>query len=460
MSLTQKLERFTQRFSVSTINRYALMMSWLWLIIVLPFSIIHRPTIPDFGQFYMGGVLAQEGEWESIYPVPIRGSLDNPGLNMHSRAKSKWLNLSKTRRVQDYTHFILPPPTALLFVPLSYLTYSQAFWVWTYFLIVCVWSVAWISGRLLRQIVGKPSHLEGALAILIALSPMTARAVRISNVSPPIAVLIGLVLISLVRQNQPIRGAIALFLGAMLKYATLILLPLLLAMRRWKMIYYLAICGVASVLITLYFSGIDPFIEFFQVISPTLSRPSWFYGNQSLPGLFSRLFGRPFPPLIIFLINEARFLTISAILYLLFKLPVQAWKNPIHIFAATGVLISWLLIFSPIAWEHWPIFFCPIWGWIFWEARKKGFRRVIALTSFILMYFPAGIIQVPGIATYPFVFPEPLNSSQLFGLIFLLGLSSWRLYHPIEVKQTTGPLRILEDEEIDIDRLKYLNLTG
>jgi hypothetical protein len=85
------------------------------------------------------------------------------------------------------------------------------------------------------------------------------------------------------------------------------------------------------------------------------------------------------------------------------------------------------LVFSPIAWEHWPIFLCPLWGWLLWEARAPGARRVLAWISLALMYFPAGIIQVNGIANYPIFFPEPFNSSQLIGVMIFMGIAFWRL---------------------------------
>jgi hypothetical protein len=286
---------------------------------------------------------------------------------------------------------------------------------------------------------------------------MTARAIRISNVSPPIALIIGLVLLSLVHRNQSMRCAGALLIGALLKYATLILLPLLIAMRHWRILLWLSFFGLLLLFASISIIGPKPFAEFTQVITPTLSRPSWFYGNQSLPGMLSRIFGRPFPHFVMFLLNEARFFTLSGVFYLLFRLRPHFWQNPVHVFAATGLLLSWLLIFSPIAWEHWPIFFCPIWGWLIWEAREPGYRRVLALSSLALMYLPAGIIQVGGIATFPIVLPEPFNSSQLFGVILLFFLASWRLYYPIPSTQTIALSKTLEDEEFEIDKMKYLN---
>src|SRR5271154_5421762 len=34
----------------------------------------------DFGQYYMGAVMARAGLWDSLYPIPNPDSIDNPGL--------------------------------------------------------------------------------------------------------------------------------------------------------------------------------------------------------------------------------------------------------------------------------------------------------------------------------------------------------------------------------------------
>src|SRR5262249_10885857 len=131
------------------------------------------------------------------------------------------------------------------------------------------------------------------------------------------------------------------------------------------------------------------------------------------------------PQTIAFALGTTRILTLEAILFLLFRIRRGSWRNPSRVFSTAAMLLSWLLIFSPIAWEHWDVFLCPVWGWLVWEGRTPGLRRVAAMSALILSFFPAGIIQVSGIATYPVVFPEPFNSTQLMAsiLVFTLALS-------------------------------------
>ena len=430
-----------QRISIERFNQISVLFATLWLLITIPLGIVIRPTIPDFEQFYIGGVIASRGEWDALYPIPKPRSLDNPGLRIHSDAKPKWKSLSKDLGTRDHTHFMLPPPSALLFAPLAFFSYQEAFWFWTFFETACVWGVAILGARLLRYVFGRLSRWEGVLILLIAVSPMTARAIRIANVSPPIALALAVALLAALRGDQPARGAWALLLGATFKYATLVLAPLLLAMRRWRMFIYLSVFGLLAVAMTVAFAGLAPFVEFYQTILPTLSRPSMFRGNQSLPGFLARVFGRPLTPVISIALNFARLFSLLMILWVMFKISPRQWRRPVNVLAGAGLLVSWLLVFSPIAWEHWPIFLCPVWGWLLWEVSQPGWRRVAALASLTLMCLPSGIFHVKGFASYRFSLPEPLNSSQLIGVILVLVLAYGRLLKPhLSETRETAPL--------------------
>ena len=259
---------------------------------------------------------------------------------------------------------------------------------------------------------------------------MTARAIRISNVSPLLALLLSIVLLGLVQEGRSVRISLALISGALLKYATLILAPLLFALRRWSILFWTWILGVCVLLFTYVIAGAEPFREFVNVIMPTLSRPSAFRGNQSLPGMLARIFGRPLPEQVAIILNVARLSSLAVILAIFGTLSRDLWKRTEIVLSGAGLLLGWLLIFSPIAWEHWPILLCPLWGWLLWEMRSPGLIRKFAISSLILMYFPAGIIQVPGIASYKVLLPEPLNSSQLLGVLIFTVLSFWRLNAP------------------------------
>jgi hypothetical protein len=225
------------------------------------------------------------------------------------------------------------------------------------------------------------------------------------------------------------------------------------------MLFWLGFFGFLTLALTLPMIGPEPYIEFYRVIRPTLTRPSAFLGNQSLQGMLARLFGRPFTVDIAFVLNFICLTAFGLIMKVLFRVQSHQWKNPVYIFAATGLLVSWLLIFSPVSWEHWPIFLCPIWGWLYWESCQSKAQRILVWSSLILMYFPAGIIQVSGIATFPLILPEPFNSSQLFGVILLFTVSYRRLIQALPVYSLALSTKSDLSEPLSIEKvLKIRNL--
>lgn len=454
---------------VSKFNRSCLVVAALWLGITAPLGLIWRPTYPDFSQFYMGGLVARMGAWHALYPIPRAGSQDNPGLSAHSYPKSGWEAIRHIHRVPSDTRFMLPPPSAFLFLPLTYVNLARAWWIWNAISIASVWGLALFAGWLYRSLAGRPTRWEGWIALLIVLSPMTARAIRIGNVSPQIAFLLSLALLTLVQRNSAERGARdsatdilpvagAVLLGALLKYATLVFMPLLVGMRQWRLLIWTIALGALVLAITITRTGLEPFVEFYYVIMPTLSRPSAFPGNQSLPGLMVRVLGRPLPANISDLLSFLRLGTLTAILYFILRTRPLQWRDPSLILAGAALLIGWLLTFSPIAWEHWPIFLCPVWGWVLWEARTPGVNRVLALASLALMYVPAGIFPVSGFFTHMVIIPEPFNSWQLFGVMGLLALAFRRFAtagvnssHPVPVREHFQKTN-LKNKGINADR--------
>jgi Glycosyltransferase family 87 len=424
----QTLSKLVQWCRVNDVKTFNVRLRWaavLWLAISIAVGFIWWPTPPDFPQFYMGGLMARLSEWESLYPIPW-SDVENPGI--YSDPKPGDLALRESYYVPNYTRFMLPPPAALLFVPLSLLPYRWAGWVWVAVLTACTWGVAYYAGWLYRAFSGKPSPWEGVLTLLVVVSPMVCRAIRVQNSTPVIALMFAFTMADLLRSDRGRAGA-AILLGALLKYATLALLPLLVAMRRWRALGGLALFGLATSAISLAVMGTEPFETFVRDIAPTLDRPSAYLGNQSLTGLLVRLHGpgAPLPRSVTLPLAAAQLLALAATLALIFRRRWEDWREPRYIFAAAAALLTWLLIFSPIAWEHYPIFLCPLWGWLVWEAQQSMRHRAIVITAMALMNFPQGIFEVEGFLQYDIALPEPWNSGQLWGIMMTAGVAMWRL---------------------------------
>jgi hypothetical protein len=416
---------------VHRLNRVCNVAALAWLLVSIPVGLASRPTDSDFQQFYMGGLLIRLGDTSQLYPIPNPRSLDNPGMNPASAPKPGYWTIEQRHGVPDITHWMLPPASALPFVPLSLLPFKQAEWVWAFVLIGCVWGIALFAARFHRMLVGRETGWEGFLVVLVVLSPVAARAIRIRNTSAPIGLCFAVLAYGLLRDERTRRavGAAGLIvLGVLLKYATAVLLPLLIVARRWRTLGWTAGIGLATVVISLI--AMDPYLwrEYFTQIAPRLHWASGFPGNQTLPGLVLRMTGqKPFAPMTALLLYGSQAVTLLGILALMARAPREGWREPANVCAGVASLVAWLLAFSPCAWEHWPIWLAPFWGWMLWEAHRSAPRAVVAILALGLMYVPLSIFTNPGFFRADLRVPEPWNSSQLAGVLLTMGLGATRL---------------------------------
>jgi hypothetical protein len=419
------------RPAIHRFNWWVSLAALAWLLLTIPVGLAKRPTDSDFQQFYMGGLLIRLGETSQLYPVPNPETLDNPGMNPASRVKPGYWKLEQAYGVPDITHWMLPPASALPFVPLSLLPFKYAEWTWAFVLLGCVWGVGLFAARFHRLLVGHETRWEGFLVLLVVLSPVAARAIRIRNTSAPIALCFAALAFWMLYDERPRRAIAAgllIVLGVLLKYATAVLLPLLIVARRWRTIGWSVGLGLATVVLSLLV--MDPYLwrEYFTQIAPKLHWPSAFPGNQTLPGLVARMADhKPFTLTTIALLYGSMALTFVGLCVLLARVPRDQWCDPRNVCAASAALVAWLIAYAPCAWEHWPIWLAPFWGWMLWEARQSATRAVLAVVGLGLMYVPLSIFTNPGFFQAPLNVPEPWNSSQLAGVLLAGVLGAIRL---------------------------------
>jgi len=167
--------------------------------------------------------------------------------------------------------------------------------------------------------------------------------------------------------------------------------------------------------------GTGPFHTYFREILPTLARVHGIDTNQSVWAFTSRLLGHPILPVgVKLLILAAQAILVTLVLWLILRQPVTAWSDAGHVYAAATTLLGTFLIFSPIFWEHYPVYFCPLWGWMLWESWQS--KRWIKLPPVVV---GIALIYVPW--TYLYDWPEPYNTHMLFGTVLLMAPGIWKL---------------------------------
>ena len=438
-------------FTTAQFNQTCAALAGAWLLIAVPASLRLRSLGEgDFPQFYMGGVMARLHAWDSLYPIPNPVSNNNAGMETDSTMRPRYAAEAEKRGVGDRLRFIQPPPVALLLLPLGYLGYHRAFELWTLMLVGSGWLVAALAGKVFARLNRRESKIAGVVVLLVACSPLMLHAIRVANMTVLVALLTGWAIMGLLPGRLPnnisggsarVKGAgvdaslstlpemlsaVSIVLGTATKYVTLALLPLAVVMRRWKLLSLTALVGLLFLAASFVMMKAEPFRVYFRQIAPTLTRTHHIESNQSIPAFLGRLAHRDTlstgPRLAVLAVEGS---LLATLLWLLVSKPRAVWDAPEHVFAAAMALLTFLLVFSPIFWEHYPVYLCPLWGWLIWESCRSRAMAVGTFISIALTYVPV---------TAWFDLREPFNTHILPSALIMLGLAMWRLS-----KATVGP---------------------
>src|SRR5262249_50884161 len=128
----------------------------------------------------------------------------------------------------------------------------------------------------------------------------------------------------------------------------------------------------------------------------------------------------PLPHSWLLAVQVAQWLLLLLILGLIVRQNRRGLSQPRVMFAATVALVGWTVMFSPLFWEHYHIYFAPLWGWMLWESTLSLTRRIIVVAAI-------GLAWVPLPAFTQFKPPEPLASYMLWSAVLMLALALHRL---------------------------------
>ena len=110
------------------------------------------------------------------------------------------------------------------------------------------------------------------------------------------------------------------------------------------------------------------------------------------------------------------------------------WDIPHRVFAAAAALVAWLLLFSPIFWEHYHAYLVPFWGWLAYEATRSRVRAGLAILVVVMAYLPSSILvsqlHLPRL-------PEPLFSHLMWSTVLMFGMAVERLARDARIPSKT-----------------------
>jgi hypothetical protein len=250
--------------------------------------------------------------------------------------------------------FIYPPIAAAPYLPLAFHAPASArsalSLVSRALFLVCVALLAWL-GRAGRRLRG--SELLAALLTAVAFFPLV-HAVQLNQATLLVTALIGGTLVALVEERALLGGAL---FGVTLAFKPqlVLVLPLVLARSRSFVAGALAV-GLALLLASLAFAGLDNHVTYAIRVLPALTRGYAYFANQSLNGFFQRLlveadvgvFRMPPPSRAVLTLTVLTGL--AAMVWALRVLRRASARTPLWL----AFSFAWTMatMVSPIAWQH------------------------------------------------------------------------------------------------------------
>ncbi len=394
--------------SPRTFNRVCAAAALGWMVLTVGAAQVFAPDTSQFDALYRAASIAKNGQWHSLYAQP--DAARSHGLEAHVTS-----NHGLEARA---TSFIAPPHVAVAALPLAWLNYHTAQWIWLGLSLLAAWWAILAAGRILELLDGRPTRLSGILVLVLAISPLVHHCVRMGNLSCVVAMFLAIAIVALLK-NRSSRTGLAAALASAGSAVAWVFAPLLLVLRRWHAIaagLLVTAIAAASLLVT----GVGPWRQWAMDALPNLaSKPA--AANQSVHGLTQRIggwTGRLAPGTVADIKALSGLLLAAIVIAMLRRRAAIAHSAP-RTCAAVLTLLAWCTLAATSFPEHYYIFFVPMWGYLAWEARQSRVRAVLAALAALLTFAP--LCVTPGVHL-----PEPLNSHMLMGALIMFGLGLTR----------------------------------
>ena len=331
--------------------------------------------LADFSVFYLGGQVARQGAWDDLYPIVIPGAVEHPGLPTASDPKPLYKSLAETAGLKDPFHYVYTPPSAILLIPLIYGSWESSIVGWWVLLGVCCCGSALVSGAMYARVAGRRDWLWAMVILTVAWCPLTWATIRSANSTAASSLMVSLTLYGLVSRKSTLT-AVASYVGAALKFATIPLLLIPLVLARYRTV---ATCALVSIVLTLgsvVLTGVGPWREYVALLS-TLGRPNPYPVNFSAVGLINHFVPVDHLTLALAAEQSALVLVLGVVVFGLFRKRHQ--DDAGVVLAGGSALLGWFLVFAPTTENHYFTYLFPLWGYYVAESRQSRLARLAAL---------------------------------------------------------------------------------
>lgn len=318
-----------------------------------------------------------------------------------------------------FTPQVYPPFDMVFFIPLLVFPYEFAMKLWIVVSISAVLASIYLINKIYNISFFSPINLF--LSSLVFIAFPTKFTFGMGQINAVILLFTVLIWYSL-NKKEYLQSGIYFAFSAMLKFFPLLLIPYLVLLKKWKLLFSFGISVLILIALSLYFVSFDIQYKFFAKTIPELIA-SWKgdYYNQSFTGLLVRsISDDSLRQLIRMLVPMAFILT--SFLIILFKHK----KNQTRINLEISLLLIVSLLVNNFSWQHHYIqLLLPFFVIVYTILRELKEQKL-----FIFMAISYALIAVN--LVNPQSVPTILQSHMFFG-----GLLLWviNIYTLIKLKK-------------------------
>jgi len=331
--------------------------------------------LADFSVFYLGGQVAGRGAWNDLYPVVSPSAVGHPGLPDASEPKHVYRELAQVAGFRDPYRYVYSPPSAILLIPFGYCRWESSIIVWWVLTGACCCGSGFVSAAMYARVAGRHDWTWAIVILVVAWCPLTWATIRSANTSGVTSLMISLCLYGMTTQRS-VLTSFAFYVGAILKFATIPLLVIPIALGRFRI---LGILAAASILLTagvIALTGIGPWQEYVTLLS-TLGRPNLYPVNFSTLGLINQFIGVDYLEWALAARRVAMATTIVALCVGLRR--NRHCDDARVVLAGASASLGWFLLFAPTTQNHYFAYLFPLWGYYVAEARYSWLARFASL---------------------------------------------------------------------------------